>query len=212
MNPPPQPNLDPLERELDPDEEVRWRGTPGVKEYVSANLIPAIILAGFFSLLLLLTFLLGALDLAQALNWLAASQVQAPTVAGAGTTCGVAIGLLAITWGAVVCVAKYYRRRAGRTIYALTNTRLITITAADGKPVHVHSIEPAHPLVLKRIDSPNGLGYINLFPSGNGVPSFSWYGVSEPRRVEQLIRHTFDPPHLTSKPHAARHNHPETSQ
>ncbi|MBX3409554.1 MAG: hypothetical protein KF859_06680 [Phycisphaeraceae bacterium] len=201
-----------LETELDPDEEVRWHGTPDVKEYVFANLIPGIMIAGVSSLLSMLFLLFGANNLAQALNWWAPSRVPAPTIAGAAAECAIGIGLLVVTWGAVVCVAYHYRRRAARTIYALTNTRLITILTSDGTPVDVHSIEPAHPLILKRIDSANGLGCINLFPSSNGVSSFSWYGVSEPRRVEHLIRHTFDPPHLTSSPHAAQHNHPETSQ
>lgn len=83
--------------------------------------------------------------------------------------------------------------RARRTVYLVTNTRLMTLIVR-GKRMETTSMEPAHPLATHRIGT-HTLGTISVQAGSRGdALSMRFLHIASPREVERLIRATFDPP------------------
>lgn len=189
-----------LAAETDDGEPLRWSGFPSPElaaRVMWRRLLFLVVIGAFFGLLFLL------LSAATAREFhLAQSGVRPwthttprgwdPAINQAAMGALFLISSVVGPWIAA-CLA---RAEARRTIYALTNTRLIRIQLSRKGEPKVFSVEPGHPLSIQRTLHPNGRGDIHLYPPA-GLMQF--IGIEEPRNVERLIRETFDPPGSTPR-------------
>jgi hypothetical protein len=189
--------------EIDPGETLRWCGQPDSARVAARTLAAAYVLAllfgGFFGGMALFA---GYSTRAELLSLAAGDETVRAwsenrswssvwfslalgwTVIAAGLA-----GPPLLTWNEV--------RKARRTVYALTGTRVFTLLVGRAGRARVHSVEPGHPLSLSRTDHSDGRGDITLHSSAAAAsrgPSMRLIGVADARHVERLIRATFDPP------------------
>jgi hypothetical protein len=106
-------------------------------------------------------------------------------------------GLVALGAVAVLLSPWFAARRARRTVYAVTNTRVMRVVVGRGGAVKSAAVEPGHPLSVSRNEWSPDLGDVHLYPvaiQGQARAMLSLVGVRGPREVERMIRQTFDPP------------------
>jgi hypothetical protein len=104
------------------------------------------------------------------------------------------------------------REAARRTVYAVTQTRLLILEVKKDGRVHTQSLEPGHPLLIVRQELPDNCGDIMVGRRtrvGEKNAALSQEGLAleatpDSRSVEKIIRKTFDPPppavHKESRP------------
>lgn len=184
-----------LHTELDPGESLRWSGKPNPQR-MFRSAIPQMI-----SMMLTSGVLAGLATYVVVLTWMEVSRIR-PVPPGQVQPSMVSVYLFAgfaiLLWVGFAFSVRHpfsTSAKARRTVYALTNTRvLIVYIATDGR-VRLDSIEPGHPLRLRRKDHGDGTGDIFVHPAPDGRTSqFSLAATPNPREVDRLIRETFDPP------------------
>jgi hypothetical protein len=187
----PSPLREALLAEIDPGETLRWCGQP----------LPARIfrraLPGAFALFAFPAVFAGVCIGLAIHTWHELSDPAAVAARNKDNIAsvifmlflGAALGALAI---AALASPWYAKARALRTIYAVTNTRvLILVRLASGR-LRTDAVEPGHPLAINRREHADGSGDIVLHPLPR--PLLVLAAAPEPRAVERLIRATFDPP------------------
>jgi hypothetical protein len=185
-----------LEREIDPGERLRWCGQPDPRQIWRGLLRPFFAMGSFFAALS------GAFAFIAISTWLDVETLRRPgqEAPPVGFLLAVSLALLAPAgwlWGQ----PWVERFRAGRTVFALTNTRVFVLEVRRDGRVNLHAFEPTHPLAISRVEHRGGSGTLWL-NAGDQVPGrgatpravLALDGVREPRTVERLIRQTFDPP------------------
>lgn len=187
-----------LELELDSSESLRWTGQPDPSRMfrIAAPLTAAI--AVFF------TFFGAGAVLASGRTYMELQGLVPVSREKPGWLAIVTLGIvgLAMLGGALgVAVQPFLeRRRARRTVYAVTSTRVMCLRLSRTGRVQTNVVEPSHPLHLIRREHSGGIGTIYLYPrmqsSGGAISgaSLTLVGVQNPREVERTIRLTFDPP------------------
>ncbi len=122
---------------------------------------------------------------------------------------------------ALACLASpaWQRARARRTVYALTNTRLLVLRRGCRNTARTEVLEPSHPLNLARRDYPDGSGDIRMYPqSPNQPPKLLLAAVVGPREIERTPsqapprakiagRRVHPPAGAETVPHASSQSH-----
>ncbi|MFM9994604.1 MAG: hypothetical protein ACKVU4_02260 [Phycisphaerales bacterium] len=180
---------DALRAEVDPDETVRWCGQP-LASRAFRDAWPLTLLA-----LIVLTFIAAGIGaLAYRTTWevthAAPERPSPPSSVVAAVILSAVVGTCAI---AAFTLPWHARRRARRTVYAVTTTRVFILRRHPSGRVNVDLIEPGHPLRITRCDHGDGSGSVSIH-AGAPLSNLVLAAVTEPREVERLIRHTFDPP------------------
>ncbi|MBC7773614.1 MAG: hypothetical protein H7210_14050 [Pyrinomonadaceae bacterium] len=187
--------------EIDPGETLRWCGRPLVSRVVNRELFPAmaacaagLIFGGAFLLMAISTRaqLLGVEPI------IPVAPERNSTWAGVWMSIGVGAGIVALSVVGPFAYVFSAGRRARRTVYALTGTRVFKLWLDGRARARVFAVEPGHPLSLSRHDLGDGVGDINLYPSqsrssSSRIALLQLIGVAQARKVERLIRATFDP-------------------
>lgn len=168
-----------LQRELEPDEEVAWRGQPRPRLFVGQALA---------------SFLFGIPWTAFALFWTAsAAGFTLPSERGLFTLFPL-FGVPFILVGLGMLSAPFvgwYRLR--HTAYAITDRRVILIE--DGRKLTVRSFTPEQLDEIQRTEHAGGTGDV-AFTRRHGYDlrgrahseAVALIGVQEPQRVERLLR------------------------
>jgi hypothetical protein len=187
-----------LAREIDHTETLRWSGQPDA-QHAFRWAVPGAIVGS-------LLFSGGAVAVAFACRhlWREATGVI-PVAIGAKPSMGGVYALAAFAAFflliALLCALMpwFARAKARRTIYGLTDTRVMKVVLGRSGNVATEAVEPAHPLAISRQDHAPSLGDVFIYPrqaSGRTFGQIALMGVENPREVERLIRHTFDPPEI----------------
>jgi hypothetical protein len=187
-----------LQLELDPGEALRWCGQPSPLHMFRAAIRPSVLgVVGFG----FLGSMVGGLAVKTFLELRGVLPItrEQPGWAALVMMLIVALGMIAAAIGSAF-YPNVARRKAGRIVYAVTTTRIISLHRSPTGHVQSDIVEPSHPLHLARREHDGGIGTICVYPrlqsSGNAIPSSSLVliGVQNPREVERTIRMTFDPP------------------
>jgi hypothetical protein len=186
-----------LARELDEGENVRWAGVPDADHARRRSVMPAIAFG-------ILCLVLGGFAEYGAYHfWLEATGRVAPETPGKPAT-------LTMVWvigvvGAFILLGTWLfstmprseADKARRTVYAVTRTRVLSVTVNSNGTVTTESVEPGHPLSIARNEWGPDLGDVHLYPRTahqGQTRGMSLMNVKSPREVERVIRQTFDPP------------------
>ncbi len=109
-----------------------------------------------------------------------------------------ALVLLVSGWCVSFPFGEY--RRARMIVYAVTNQRVIGMCPRASAPWRkvrhraVTSINPWHPMHLKRIDRRDGSGDVLLYPGSSNISGrMMLLDIPQARTAERLIRQTFNP-------------------
>lgn len=200
----PTPLREALLVEIDPAETLRWCGQPHARRLAMKNTYWGLLVMplGLFigGMLILAAMSIWSELAGEPPAWWSMpnrpSRGDWPSV-WASLTLGAAILLASIVGPPIALMVSL--RRARRTVYALTTTRVLRLSlSARGLP-RTLALEPSHPLSIARHATDANRGDILLYPSGappssRGMCQFALIGVADARRVERLIRATFEPP------------------
>jgi hypothetical protein len=186
---------DALRREIDPDETVRWVGQPSVWSFVLRTGVPGVLAGlgfiGFGSMLMYPAWMTW-----REVGGMSGNAGSQPAVGSVYAI--VALGALLMAGGLWGLLSPWREsRRARRTVYAVTSTRVLQITVSKSGVVTAAAVEPGHPLSISRKERSPSVGDVFLYPvamQGQPRALLSLLGVREPREVERIIRRTFDPP------------------
>lgn len=171
-----------LQRELEPDEEVAWRGQPRPRLFVGQD-APQV-LFGFMVLISALVLLVVGARLTN--------------FPGQGLSASFPISSLlgvAFLLGGVVVLGTTFLggMRLRRTAYAITDRRVILLE--DGRKRIVRSFTPSQFDEIQRTEHADGTGDLILTrrrwsdPRGRAQSeAVALLGVQEPQRVERLLR------------------------
>lgn len=187
-----------LANEIDPNESLRWCGQPSPDAAFWRAMVPATIGA-----LALIVFggLAAGLSYStwrelRGLEPLLGPSDRRPTYEAA-VIFGI-FGVLLLLASPIVAHSPWRAIAAAkRTIYAVTNTRVLELILSSTEPdasTTIQAVEPGHPLHIRRTTEANGEGNILLYPRGGNLGQITLIGVSNSREVERIIRTTFDPP------------------
>jgi len=185
---------DALARELDPGERVVWAGMPDGRRVFRNGLPGAFGAAGTVTVIATLSGLAVFAGSEEARGVPEAARELRTVIIVASL-----IGVVLATMGLAVALGPFvHRRRARRTVYAVTLTRVLRVILKTDGRAHVTQVEPGHPLAIMRKDHTDGTGEIYLYPSprpqgGPMSASLHIEAVHEPRTVDRAIRATFDP-------------------
>ncbi len=187
-----------LAREIDHTEKLRWSGQPDA-EHAFRWALPGAFVGGLF-------FTAAAVGIGFACRhfWREFAGLEPITATSKPSLGSVyALGAFGVfsLFIAVLCALMPWiaRAKARRTIYGLTDTRVMKVVVGRGGNVATEAVEPAHPLAIARQDHGPALGDVFVYPrqaSGRTFGQIALVGVENPREVERLIRHTFDPPEI----------------
>jgi hypothetical protein len=180
--------------EIDPGETLRWCDQPLPSRMFRRAIGPALLAAGVLAFIATM-ILIGSLKTLyegraspgpEFPEFYPAAPLLGVTLAGAVYLCAAAS--LTGPWCA--------RAKAARTVYALTNTRVMSFVRSRSGRVNALTIEPGHPLAIGRKEQADGSGDIVLYPGPEArTGKLVLTATPDPRAVERLIRMTFDPPH-----------------
>lgn len=186
---------DALLAELDPGETLRWCDQPLASRMGRLAIAPAIaisLMVGFLSAMFIALGVQTWIELSDPAVAAARQRGEGLTSAaliiafGGATAIG---GVCALSWPLVVM------RRARRTVYALTNTRVFSLVRSSRGTLSSIVCEPGHPLTMSRREHTDGTGDIALYPGAQSPRvALRLAATPDPRTVERLIRTTFDPP------------------
>jgi hypothetical protein len=196
----PPPMRESLLAEIDPGETLRWCGQPHPRRVATLTALPVLVLALFFGLffggMLLAMGYAARAELLGVPFWWGRPSAERPswTSVWVSLTLGWLVLLASLVGPALLAWSEV--RRARRTVYAVTDTRVFRLLVSREGRARVHAVEPGHPLSLSRHDLADGRGDIQLYPSSarSGFASMKLIGIADARSVERLIRSTFDPP------------------
>lgn len=180
--------------EIDPSELLRWCAQPSPESAFRRAIPPAIGLA-----LLALAFA-ALMFFASWSTWREFQGLEPYTGNGKPSIFAVrafvVFGCIIVAAGlSCLCGPWFAAKRARRTIHALTNTRILTITINAPGRVSVNAVEPGHPLHITRTDLAGNLGDLTLYPQPRANTGLLvMRSIPDPRTAERLIRATFDPP------------------
>lgn len=186
-----------LAKEVDPNESLRWCGQPAPDAAFRRACVPAIL--GTAGLLVIGVFaILLSVSIWQELNGI--KPLLEPGDSRPSYTAVVLFGLFGgiVLLSALVVAHSPWRARdtARRTVYTVTNTRVLELVLSSTRPdasTRIQAVEPGHPLHIRRTTNPDGRGDIFLYPSGSNSAKLTLIGVADSREVERIIRTTFDP-------------------
>lgn len=193
----PSGHADALRRELDENEQLLWAAVPVAWRVAIGQFLACVFLACIFGFAAVVC-MVGTVEIWRELNEVrrdarvdpASStyfRLLAVLVFCAGLS-GVVIWLLL----EAACILG----RARRTVYAVTNTRILSLSFETSGLARCSSLEPRHPLALRRTENRDGSGTVLVHPSPSGETrsaGIALVGVPNPREVDRLIRKTFDP-------------------
>lgn len=193
----PAAHAEALRRELDENERLLWAAVPVVWRAALPQLIPLVLFA------LVMGFMAVGCSVAtaqivrefQVLKESAGVATPRSSVWGLLGAAAMALGLYGVVfWSAKEAFSQIGRAR--RTVFAVTHTRILSLSFdLDGR-VRCTSLEPRHPLALRRSENRDGSGTVQVHPSPSGESRYAGIalvGVPGPREVDRLIRKTFDP-------------------
>lgn len=183
-----------LLREIDEDEVLRWAGQPSARAF-AWRAVGAAVAGALFA------WTMGLASVVPAwMTWIEVGEISGNDSARrAASTVYVAIGLgaaLALIGLLSLMWPWFAARRARRTVYAVTSTRVISLLVERAGTVRSSSVEPGHPLSISRRERSLGEGDVHLYPTAvQGRPGMlSLIAIRDAREVERVIRRTFDPP------------------
>ncbi len=179
----PRELADAVSRELAPDERVLWVGQPAARQALLRSL--PILLFGIpwtaFSL-----FWMGAAG-----GFVFSDGPSVPSDAGWGRYAFAAFGLPFVAIGVGMLSSPYWiARTLKRTVYLITSRRAMIIVAKRSTNVRTFQREVLQR--IERIERKNGTGDLIIVPVQNSgssrLPAVGFLGITEPRRVEELLR------------------------
>ena len=186
-----------LRRELDENEQLLWAAVPVAWRAALPQLVACLLVVvvfGFMAVAVSVATVQTVREL-QAVKATAGVATPRPTVWGLiGGVVGVLCLYGVLAW--VVLEAISVIGRARRTVYAVTNTRILSLSFETSGRARCSSLEPRHPLALRRTENRDGSGTVLVHPSPSGETrsaGIALVGVPQPREVDRLIRKTFDP-------------------
>jgi hypothetical protein len=181
--------------EIDPGETLRWCDRPRASRVFRSAILPALVL-----FLLLGAFGGGFIALGLS-TWHELRESGMPRTAqgdGMGTVFGtMVVGSLIVAGSLLTLTIPWFsRQKALRTVYAVTDTRVLRLIRSRSGSVQLTAVEPGHPLSISRMEHRDGSGDIALYPSpaNRKHAQLTLAATPRPREVERLIRTTFDPP------------------
>lgn len=185
-----------LEGEVDPGERLRWCGQPDPRQIWIGLLRPCFIIGSVFA------SFSGLATFVAISPWLDGDAARRSGQEAPPFWLCLSLSLVALAVAGWVWGQPWVERfRAGRTVFAVTNTRVFVLEVRRDGRVNLHAFEPTHPLAISRVEHRGGSGTLWLnagtqVPGGGATPRavLALDGVREPRIVERLIRQTFDPP------------------
>lgn len=182
-----------LQAELDPGETLRWCDRPLGARMFRRAVGQSLIGAGVLTVIAAMILFASYKTLREGWSSPATDRPEFfPTAPLLGVALAVAGFLAAL---ASLSGPWFARARAARTVYALTNTRVMTFIKKRSGAIDALAIEPGHPLAIGRKEYGDGSGDIVLYPAPEGrLGRFLLAATPDPRAVERLIRTTFDPP------------------
>jgi hypothetical protein len=187
---------DALRAELDEHEVVRWTSQP-----VASRVFWQMLHVGIWSLVGISLPLGGLLYLCiDTMREVAGTPAHDEAVRALVPMAGVSLILVTC---AVLGIREPWRARrtAERTVYAVTQRRIVVLRTDRRGRVRIVSLEPTHPMLVVRRENRDGSGdvmigrrtrvYDHPTPPPHGIVLAA---TPDPRRVERIIRRTFDPP------------------
>ena len=181
--------------EIDPGETLRWCDQPLATRMFRKAIPPSMAAFGVIAFFGCVCIFAGVQ------TWREVSQAAAGAARGhstgvAGAVCMALLGA-ALLIGAAACLTGpwWARAKARRTVYALTNTRVMILVLEGSGRTRTDAVEPGHPLSIARREHADGSGDVILYPTPRAQHGqLSLAATPRPREVERLIRTTFDPP------------------
>jgi hypothetical protein len=188
-----------LAREIDHTEKLRWSGQPDAQHAFRWAVPGAIVGFVLFGGGAVATGFACRHLWREATGLVPVAMGSKPSIGGVYALAAFGAFFLLI---AVLCALMpwFARAKARRTIYGLTDTRVMKVVVGRSGNVATEAVEPAHPLAIARQDHGPLLGDVFVYPrqaSGRTFGQIALMGVENPREVERLIRHTFDPPEMS---------------
>lgn len=185
-----------LRKELNPGEDVRWCGQPDPGILFRRQILVS---ALGTVLILALSCALGysgysTLRQLRELGMPPHPTQSSPSYESVHIAFGLA-GLISLLLVPAAAGPWLMASTARRTAYAVTRTRVLKIVLSRRGQPSVNSVEPAHPLHMRRQGLESEHGDIHLYPGAgrNGGTILSLEAVNDARTVERLIRQCFDP-------------------
>jgi hypothetical protein len=195
-----------LEAEFDPDEQVLWSGQPVPERVRKKVLVPLRVFAGvLLGIAAMITIPVGKsmLDVRHLLrDEDVSTSALLASVGGAAGLGVIVLGVLYAVYHVGVVLPRRIQRRAQRTGYALSNTRLLRVECRDRHEPSVESYEPSHPLHIARKPYKDGTADVIVGPRFTTEPAaprqvssgaFTLEAIRDARAIDRNIRATFDP-------------------
>lgn len=182
--------------ELDEYERLLWCGQ-SLPEAVFRAMLPSALFSTFAVLLLgtlpTLLILRVCSDIARAISLSGLLRMPWQDIAIAVLLFALCVMVAGALWYTMTMPSRA-ARRARSSVCAVTSTRVFEVTLQEDGRRQMIAIEPGHPLHIRRVDRRDGRSTIDLYPRQDKTASkFRLLAVRDGRRLDKLIRATFDP-------------------